>query len=57
MKSAVVAGVGAEQPRDDDPLSDLLVPVSKGSNPTRIRTSHLDAAYNSLVAANLIPSM
>ncbi|MFI1833378.1 hypothetical protein ACH433_09080 [Streptomyces olivaceoviridis] len=57
MKSAVVAGVGAEQPRDDDPLSDVLVPVSKGSNPARTRTSHPDAAYNSLVAANLIPSM
>ncbi|ALO92441.1 hypothetical protein SHL15_1268 [Streptomyces hygroscopicus subsp. limoneus] len=46
-----------EQPRDDDPLSDVLVPVSEDSNPARTRTSHLDAAYNSLVAANLIPSM
>ncbi|GGY99861.1 phosphoesterase [Streptomyces olivaceoviridis] len=60
-RDAAAPGIGdvltLEQPRDDDPLSDVLVPVSKGSNPARTQTSHLDAAYNSLVAANLIPKM
>lgn len=45
-----------EKPRADDPLVDVIVPVSKGDNPARTQTSHLEEVYNTLAAARLIPS-
>ncbi|KJY42693.1 phosphoesterase [Streptomyces sp. NRRL B-1568] len=44
-----------DKPRDDNPLDGVIVPVSKGANPARTETSHLEEVYNSLTAAQLIP--
>ncbi|MFF3820354.1 alkaline phosphatase family protein [Streptomyces bluensis] len=60
-RDAAAPGIGEvltlERPRDDDPLAGVIVPVSKGGNPARTETSHLEGVYNTLVTANLIPSM
>jgi phospholipase C len=53
-------GIGAvltrDQPRQDDPLADVIVPTSIGMNPARTETSHLDQVHADLVARGLIPS-
>ncbi|MFJ9447367.1 alkaline phosphatase family protein [Kitasatospora sp. NPDC101235] len=44
-----------DEPRDDNPLDGVIVPVATGENPARAVTSHLEAVYNSLVAENVLP--
>jgi phospholipase C len=61
-RDAAAPGIGAAltlaQPRGDtdDPLAQVIVPTSTGTNPARTETSHLSQIYDSLVARHLIPS-
>ncbi|MFD8707185.1 alkaline phosphatase family protein [Kitasatospora sp. NPDC059648] len=44
-----------DEPRDDNPLEGVIVPVSKGENPARAVTSHLESVYDGLVAEHVLP--
>ncbi|WP_433177363.1 alkaline phosphatase family protein [Actinoallomurus sp. CA-150999] len=58
-RDAAAPGIGAvltrTVARTDDPLTDVTVPTSTGTNPAQHEISHLEQVHADLVARNLIP--